>query len=105
MAMRQPGYWGQRVVSSAICISRDVRQGTGPKRFIIYYVKSKVQHRVRPRGQKNELKNNNKNKNKNNKNSEDVMILWCPVGISVVCVMTEMDICGLDSVGIDRALG
>jgi hypothetical protein len=33
------------------------------------------------------------------------MILRCPVGVSVLCVVTEMDICGLDSVGIDRALG
>jgi hypothetical protein len=29
------------------------------------------------------------------------MVLQCPVGISVSCTMTEVDVCGNESVGID----
>jgi hypothetical protein len=33
------------------------------------------------------------------------MILWHPVGVLVLHALTEMDICSLDSVSIDRVLG
>jgi hypothetical protein len=36
---------------------------------------------------------------------EHVMVLQCPVGVSVLRTLTEMDVCSIDSIGIDRALG
>jgi len=37
-------------------------------------------------------------------NSKDLMVLRCPVGMSVSSIMTEVRVCGGESVGIDRAV-
>jgi hypothetical protein len=33
------------------------------------------------------------------------MVVQCPVGVSVSGIVIEVRVCGIDSVGIDRALG
>jgi hypothetical protein len=33
------------------------------------------------------------------------MVVRCPVGVSVSGIVIEVHVCGIDSVGIDRALG
>jgi hypothetical protein len=35
--------------------------------------------------------------------SEDVMVLRCPVGVSASSITTEVHVCSADSVGIGRA--